>query len=443
MAGWGTVGGAVAARVAATVPDCELVVGLVRDPGRHREAAARAGAGFGSGPVVLTTEPEVLLGADCDVVVECTGDVGLAGRLARATLARGTDLVTANKQLLAAHGAELTALADRHRAHLAYEAAVGGGMPIISLVRHALRADRPRRLAAILNGTTNFILDRMAGGEPGELALAAARREGLAEADASADIDAHDPVAKLVILAALLWGGWPSPEDVHRRGIADLVAADLAVARALGRAVRLVALAEAGDGDPAAAGPPTEAASAGAGLALAVEPALVPLDHPLASTRGAGNTVVLDSDLAGRTVLSGTGAGGVPTSSAVLSDLAQVLAARRRGAAPEPGPLGPPPAVPPAGVPRGGAVWRVGPDREMSDPALVAAALSGAGLEVVRVAGLAALIGDQGAVPGAEPGEVVLVTAPATRGRRRAGADAVARLAGGYAVRSCLPLLEA
>ncbi len=422
MAGGGTVGGAVASRLGERLPGVELVVALVRDPGRHREEARRV-----AGSVILTADPDELLGADCDAVVECTGDVPLALRLARATLSRGAAFVTANKQCVALHGAELASLAERSRAALAFEAAVGGGMPVVSLLLHALRTDRPRRLLAVVNGTTNLVLDRMAAGDTLEAALAEARRKGLAEADASADVDAHDPAAKLVILAALLWRGWARPEAVHRQGIADLAPVDLGVAHALGYAVRLVAQAEAAaaNGDDPGASPE---------VALAVEPALVPRGHPLAQVEGAGNAVVLDSDLAGRTVLTGTGAGGVPTASAVLSDLAQVLAARWAGQAPPPLPHTPSLRVADAGRRRAAAVWRLAPGRT-TDRAELAGAIAAAGLEPRRIAGA-------GELAGLADEEWVAVTGVATAARRAAAAAALAQRPDAYAVRSCLPMLE-
>ncbi|HUY98043.1 MAG TPA: homoserine dehydrogenase [Verrucomicrobiae bacterium] len=407
IAGLGTVGWAVARELAERVPAAELVVALVRDPSRHLEQARSLGPA-----TVLTADPADLLGAGCDVVVECTGDVALARRVAHATLARGAGVVTASKQCLAAHGPELQRLAGRHRAPLRFEAAVGGGMPVISVLSGALRADRVQRLAAVLNGTTNLVLDRMTAGDSLDDALRSARAQGLAEADASQDVDAHDPVAKLVILAAVVWGGWPAVADVARCGIGELDPADLRVAAGLGYAVRLVARAEA----------------EGAGVALAVEPTLVPRDHPLAQVRGAGNAVVIESDLAGRTVVTGTGAGAAPTASAMLSDLILVLADRQRGAAPAP--LA---ARLTIAAPRPTrAVWRLGAGDGRPDELAAAADLSACGLTAGRLSGDRA---------GPASTACLVVTAPATAAERAAAAVALA-WRGGYAVHSCLPILE-
>ncbi|MFQ3596188.1 MAG: homoserine dehydrogenase [Sphingomonadaceae bacterium] len=243
---------------------------------------------------------------DVDAVVELVGGAdGPALTLARATLAAGKPLVTANKAMLAHHGLELAAQADAEAAPLRFEAAVAGGIPVIKGLREGTAANRLSRVYGILNGTCNYILTRMAA-EGLEFAdvLADAQAHGFAEADPSFDIDGIDAAHKLCILSALAFGVKPDFAPLEIAGIGRLRLADIRQAQALGHEIRLVGLAEWMDGR----------------LCQRVTPALVPRAHPLASVEGPLNAVVAEGDFVGRLLFVGAGAGAGPTASAVVAD---------------------------------------------------------------------------------------------------------------------------
>jgi len=247
---------------------------------------------------------------DVDVVAELVGGSdGPALTLARATLAAGKPLITANKAMLAHHGFELARSAEGAGVALRFEAAVAGGVPVIKGLREGMAANRIRHLFGILNGTCNFILSRMEA-EGGGFAdvLAEAQALGYAEADPGFDIDGVDAAHKLALLAALAFGTRPAFGDVEATGIRHVIAADIAEAAALGYRVRLVGVAEAATG----------------GLFQRVHPHLVPLSHPLAHVAGSTNAVVAEGDQAGRLLFQGAGAGAGPTASAVVADLIDV-----------------------------------------------------------------------------------------------------------------------
>lgn len=245
-----------------------------------------------------------------DVVVELIGGAdGPALTLARRTLELGKPFVTANKAMLAHHGAELAAFAEERQQPLKFEAAVAGGVPVVKSLREGVAANRVTRVYGILNGTCNYILTRMEE-ERLEFAdvLADAQRLGFAEADPSFDIDGVDAAHKLTILAGLAFGARPTLADVEIEGIRDIRHEDVEQAAALGFRVRLVGLAEMQDGR----------------LLQRVLPSLVARTHPLAAIRGPTNAVVVEGDYVGRLLFSGPGAGEGPTASAVVADLIDV-----------------------------------------------------------------------------------------------------------------------
>jgi homoserine dehydrogenase len=266
---------------------------------------------------LLTTDARsLILGAD--IVVELMGGLEPAREYLELALNSGADVVTANKALLATHGPELFEIAEQVGAQLYYEAAVGGAIPIIRPLRDSLAGDRVRRILGIVNGTTNYILDRMdQGGDSLEEVLADAQRLGYAEADPTADVDGYDAAQKAAILASLAFHTTVPLEAVYREGILGVTAADVAAARASGFVVKLLAVCER------LVDPETGVE----GVSARVHPALVPLDHPLAAVHGANNAVFLEAEAAGSLMFYGAGAGGVPTASAVLGDV--VSAARR------------------------------------------------------------------------------------------------------------------
>jgi len=265
---------------------------------------------------LLTTDVEsLILGAD--IVVELMGGLEPARQYVLQALGSGADVVTGNKALLASHGPELFEAAEQVGAQLYYEAAVAGAIPIIRPLRDSLAGDRIVRIMGIVNGTTNFILDRMdTDGETLEAALATATELGYAEADPTADIGGYDAAQKAAILASLAFHTTVPLSAVHREGITEVTHEQVVAARKAGYVVKILAICERlVDADGAE------------GVSARVYPALVPLEHPLAAVHGAKNAVFVEAEAAGDLMFYGAGAGGVETASAVLGDL--VSAARR------------------------------------------------------------------------------------------------------------------
>jgi homoserine dehydrogenase len=255
-------------------------------------------------PVALAGDPGV------DVVVELIGgSEGPARVLAEAVIAAGKPLVTANKALLAVHGASLARAAEARGVALGFEAAVAGGIPVIKALREGLSGNRISAVAGILNGTCNYILTQMRerGREFADV-LADAQKLGYAEADPSFDIDGVDAAHKLAILAALAFGRPVAFEDVHVEGIRRVSAVDIAFASELGYRIKLLGIARQ-----------TEA-----GIETRVHPCMVPQTAPIATVDGVFNAVVAEGDFVGRVMLEGRGAGAGPTASAVVADLIDI-----------------------------------------------------------------------------------------------------------------------
>jgi homoserine dehydrogenase len=306
------------------------VVRLLLEQGA--ELAGRAGAGLELAGVavrnldaprtaeipreLLTTDAEpLILGAD--VVIELMGGIEPARSYILQALNSGADVITANKALIATHGPELFAAAEQVGAQIYYEAAVAGAIPIIRPLRDSLAGDRVKRILGIVNGTTNFILDRMdSDGDSLESALAAATELGYAEADPTADIEGYDAAQKAAILASLAFHTTVPIDSVHREGITSVTADQVAAARKAGYVIKLLAICER-----------LTAADGTEGVSARVYPALVPRSHPLGNVREAKNAVFIEAESAGDLMFYGAGAGGKETASAVLGDL--VSAARR------------------------------------------------------------------------------------------------------------------
>ncbi|MET4159653.1 homoserine dehydrogenase [Agromyces sp. PvR057] len=266
---------------------------------------------------LLTTDADALI-LGSDIVIELMGGLEPARTLVLQAIASGADVVTGNKALLATHGPELFAAAEQVGAQLSYEAAVGGAIPILRPLRESLAGDRIERILGIVNGTTNFILDRMdTTGASLEDALATATELGYAEADPTADIGGYDAAQKAAILASIAFHTNVPVEAVHREGITEVSAAQVDSARRAGFVVKLLAICER----------LVDAETGEEGVSARVYPALVPREHPLASVRGANNAVFVEASAAGPLMFYGAGAGGVQTASAVLGDL--VAIARR------------------------------------------------------------------------------------------------------------------
>lgn len=262
---------------------------------------------------LLTTDAEsLILGAD--IVVELAGGIDPALAWIELALSSGADVVTANKALIASHGPRLAELAERFGAQLNFEAAVAGAIPIIRPLRESLAGDNIVRVMGIVNGSTNFILDRMEG-QGGELAdaMALASELGYLEADPTLDVEGYDAASKAAILASLAFHTEVPVEQVHREGILSITRDQIQSAKEAGYSVKLLAICERlldAHGNP--------------GIAVRVHPALIPARHPLAAVRSAFNAVFVQAESAGQLMFYGAGAGGVQTASAVLGDLVSV-----------------------------------------------------------------------------------------------------------------------
>jgi len=270
---------------------------------------------------LFTTDAEALVTRDdVDVVVEVIGGIEPARSLILAALDSGASVVTANKALLAEDGATLFAAAERAGHDLYYEAAVAGAIPILRPLRESLAGDKVTRVIGIVNGTTNFILDRMDSSGTGFTeALEEAQGLGYAEADPTADVEGFDAAAKAAILASLAFHTRVTAGDVYREGIAEVTASDVSSAREMGCVVKLLAICA------------LEETPAGTAVSARVHPAMIPRSHPLASVREAYNAVFVESEAAGQLMFYGPGAGGAPTASAVLGDLVTVARNRLGG----------------------------------------------------------------------------------------------------------------
>ncbi|MEU4465291.1 homoserine dehydrogenase [Streptomyces sp. NPDC024017] len=295
------------ARIGAPV---ELAGVAVRRPDRVREGIA---------PELVTTDAMALVKrGDIDVVVEVIGGIEPARGLITTAFEHGASVVSANKALLAQDGAALHAVAEQHDKDLYYEAAVAGAIPLIRPLRESLAGDKINRVMGIVNGTTNFILDKMDSTGAGyQEALDEATALGYAEADPTADVEGFDAAAKAAILAGISFHTRVRLDDVYREGMTEVTAADFASAREMGCTIKLLAICER--------------AADGASVTARVHPAMIPLSHPLASVRGAYNAVFVESDAAGQLMFYGPGAGGSPTASAVLGDLVAVCRNRLSG----------------------------------------------------------------------------------------------------------------
>ncbi|MGZ4442695.1 MAG: homoserine dehydrogenase [Nocardioidaceae bacterium] len=298
------------ARVGAPI---ELVGVAVRRPDAQRDADVPT--------ELLTTDAAGLVSrGDVDLVVEVIGGIEPARSLILSALENGASVVTANKALLAEDGSTLFEAAEKAGRDLYYEAAVAGAIPILRPLRESLAGDKVRRVLGIVNGTTNFILDRMdTSGAGFAEALEEAQELGYAEADPTADVEGFDAAAKAAILASLAFHTRVTASDVYREGIADVTASDVASAQEMNSVVKLLAICELREGD------------GGPAVSARVHPAMIPRSHPLASVREAYNAVFVESEAAGQLMFYGPGAGGSPTASAVLGDLVTVARNRLGG----------------------------------------------------------------------------------------------------------------
>src|ERR1700730_14577796 len=326
LLGCGNVGGALVAIIQRDADTIAARTGVRLEIAR---VAVRSTAKERTVPIsidLLTHDAaSVVSDPDIDVVVEVIGGIEPARTLILEALKSGKPVVSANKELIANVGQELFEAAAAAGVDLLFEAAVGGGIPLIRPLRESLAGERIRRVTGIVNGTTNFILTRMTEeGADYHAALAEAQQLGYAERDPTADVEGFDAGAKAAILASIAFGGRVVAGDVYREGISGITAADIAYASRLGYVVKLVAVAEQ---------------LPGGDVAVRVHPAMVPAAHPLASVRDSFNAVFIEGESVGELMLYGRGAGGMPSASAVLGDLidaAHNLRAGGVGRAPQP-----------------------------------------------------------------------------------------------------------
>ena len=314
MLGCGVVGGQVAALLEKNNAELSTRAGaklilkkiVVRDVKAARE---------GVNPGLLTTDAQsVINDPEIDIIIEVMGGIDPARELILAAINNGKSVVTANKALLATHGADLFTAADDKGVDLYYEAAVAGAIPIIRPMRESLVGDQITRVMGIVNGTTNYILTKM--DEEGcafDEVLKEAQSLGYAEADPTADIEGFDAASKAAIIAGLAFHSRVSVDDVYREGISSITADDVAVAKTMNHVIKLLAIAELTPDNR---------------ISVRVHPALIARSHPLAAVRDAFNAVFVEAKSAGQLMFYGRGAGGAPTASAVLGDV--VAVARHR-----------------------------------------------------------------------------------------------------------------
>ncbi|MFJ6794349.1 homoserine dehydrogenase [Streptomyces sp. NPDC091268] len=311
LLGCGVVGSEVARIMTTHADDLTARIGVpvelagvaVRRPSKVRE---------GIDPALVTTDATALLKrGDIDIAIEVIGGIEPARTLITTAFENGISVVSANKALLAQDGASLHAAAEAAGLDLYYEAAVAGAIPLVRPMRESLAGDKINRVMGIVNGTTNFILDKMDSTGAGyQEALDEATALGYAEADPTADVEGYDAAAKAAILAGIAFHTRARLDDVYREGMTEVSAADFASAKRMGCTIKLLAI--------------LERAQDGESVTARVHPAMIPLSHPLASVREAYNAVFVEAEAAGRLMFYGPGAGGAPTASAVLGDLVAV-----------------------------------------------------------------------------------------------------------------------
>ena len=289
--------------------DLELVKIAVRDSKVKREGLPSNL--FTSDSKSVVTDPTI------DLIIEVIGGIEPAKELILSAISNGKSVITANKALLAKHGAELYAAADKANVDLYYEAAVAGAIPILRPLRESLVGDHVLKVMGIVNGTTNYILTKMdENGAAFSDALNQAQQLGFAEADPSSDIEGVDAAAKAAILASLAFHSRVTDADVYREGITKITATDVKVAKNMDMVIKLLAIAELTTDEK---------------ISVRVHPALITRDHPLASVRDSFNAVFVEAKSAGQMMFYGRGAGGEPTASAVLGDLVAVARNRVSG----------------------------------------------------------------------------------------------------------------
>ncbi len=418
LIGLGTVGGQVAKRMLTWQPQLARRAGielclrrvLVRDVKKSRAVEVP--------PELLTVNAEEVVDDPAiQILVEVAGgDEPMHSYLERA-IRSGKHVVTANKVVMAKHGPELLDQAAERNVDVYFEAAVGGGIPLISTFRTDLQANRIERVSAVINGTTNYVLGRMANaGLSLDAAVREAQAAGFAEADPTDDIGGFDATYKLAILGSIAYEIKIRPDDIFREGIEGIEPVDFRYARELGYAIKLIAHTQRHPGR----------------VEARVHPAMVPLDHPLAQVEGANNAVFVEGDLVGQVLLVGQGAGGRPTASAVVGDLIDLARSIRRGVQSCPSfsfddRIG----VIPMGEVRTRAYYRVRVDDRTGVLAALGQVFAEEGVSISSLIQKDAWVEEQTA-------ELVVTTHPAPDGSLQKARDRIAKLAPVHAVSSFL-----
>jgi homoserine dehydrogenase len=410
LLGYGTVGAAVDRLLTEQADDIERATGhrlrvvkaLVRDAAKER-------------PVAVTTDVgEILDDPSIAVVAEVMGGVEPAGSYVREALRRGKHVVTANKQLVARHGAELFSAAEQAGVQLRFEASVCGAIPVIKVLRESLVVTHVHRVLGIVNGTTNFLLTEMEAGAPYAQALADAQAQGFAEADPTDDVSGADAAAKMAILATVAFNSRVGIDDVAYRGLEIVDDADVAAARELDMVIRLVGNAQLVDGC----------------VEASVSPSLVARQHPLANVAGAFNAVMLQGDAIREVTLEGPGAGGTETASAVIADLVSVIGTMGTGFLQNDAAWRELPLLP-TGESRSPFYFRLSVEDRAGTLARVAEELAERGVSVARLV----------QHPDGDGATLVVVTHDAARGAVEAALDAVAALPQAHARPHALPVI--
>ena len=302
----GTVGTGVV-KLLSLDPRFKIKWVAVRDKSKPREVDLSS--------IRVTEKPDDIVNdPEVEIVVEVAGGIEHIYESIKRAIEKGKHVVTANKEMIARHGSEIFLLANRNNVTVLFEAAVGGGIPLISTIQRGLQANEISSVAGILNGTTNYILTAMEDrGQGFHDALADAQRLGFAEADPTNDVEGFDVAYKITILASLAFGRFVDASLVHRQGITRVTDLDIAMAKEFGYRIKMIGLAKRGKGC----------------LDVRAHPMLVPLHHLLASVEGASNAIFISGSAVGEVMLVGPGAGQMPTASAVVGDLINLASALR------------------------------------------------------------------------------------------------------------------
>jgi len=305
--GLGTVGVGVA-NLLKSNPQFRIKWAAVRDKAKPRETDLER--------FRLTHDPqEIINDPEVEILVEVAGGINPIYELVREAIVKGKHIVTANKELIAKHGAELFALAEKHNVIILFEAAVGGGIPLIATLHRGLAANRLTRVAGILNGTTNYILTSMErDGRSFSDALSEAQALGFAEANPTDDVEGYDVGYKISILALLAFGSPVDTGSIYRQGIDQITDQDIALAREFGFRIKMIGLAQRGENNA---------------LDVRAHPMLVSVHHPLATVDGVNNAIFITGDAVGEIMMLGPGAGQLPTASAVVGDIINLASALR------------------------------------------------------------------------------------------------------------------